>query len=188
MLTGVAAAGIAALSVLAWVASAVSPDLSSYRLTPLATDAGYQGSPAWSPDGKTLAYVANTDGVLQVFTRSLSSPGPVQVTQARFDCREPFWSPDGTRLYYLSLARERDGLWSISAGGGEPELVLENCTQGCNLTQRQNIGVLPRRGGRLRRAAAVVARLAAWFAADAIRTSSIWRGPWLSLRNASFLS
>ena len=39
---------------------------------------------------------------------------------------DPFWSPDGTRLYYISLAREREGLWSISAAGGEPELVIEN--------------------------------------------------------------
>ena len=42
------------------------------------------------------------------------------MTHERFDCREPFWSPDGTRLYYISLARDRDGLWSISAAGGEP--------------------------------------------------------------------
>src|SRR5262249_28229276 len=44
--------------------------LDRYRFTPIATDAGYQGMPAWSPDGKTLAYVAELDGVLQIFTRS----------------------------------------------------------------------------------------------------------------------
>ena len=48
-------------------------DLSAYRFTPLATDSGYQGSPAWSPDGKTLAYVADVNGITQVFTRSLGS-------------------------------------------------------------------------------------------------------------------
>jgi Tol biopolymer transport system component len=48
------------------------------------------------------------------------------VTRARFDCQDPFWSPDGTRLYYVSLARDRKGLWSISAAGGEPEIVLED--------------------------------------------------------------
>ena len=37
-------------------------------------------------------------------------PRGQQVTHSRFDCRDPFWSPDGTRLYYISLARDRDGL------------------------------------------------------------------------------
>jgi hypothetical protein len=103
-----------------------APPLERYRFTPFATDAGYQSSPAWSPDGKTLAYVAAVDGVLQVFTKTVGSPLRAQVTHARFDCQDPFWSPDGTRLYYRSLARDRYGLWSISTVGGDPELVMEN--------------------------------------------------------------
>jgi serine/threonine protein kinase len=97
-----------------------------YRFTPLATDAGYQASPAWSPDGKTLAYVASVNGVLQVFTRPAGSPTRNQVTRVRFDCRDPMWSPDGTRIYYISLARDREGLYSISAAGGDPEFVMED--------------------------------------------------------------
>jgi dipeptidyl aminopeptidase/acylaminoacyl peptidase len=64
--------------------------------------------------------------VLQVFQKRIGSPSRVQVTHGGFDCQDPFWSPDGTRLYYVSLARDRDGLWSISAAGGEPEIVMEN--------------------------------------------------------------
>jgi eukaryotic-like serine/threonine-protein kinase len=119
-----AAAVIGLLLVLANGQGDVS--LERYRYTPIATDAGYQASPAWSPDGKTLAYIADVDGILQVFTRALASPMRQQVTHAHFSCREPFWSPDGSRLYYISLARESEGLWSISAAGGEPELVVEN--------------------------------------------------------------
>jgi Tol biopolymer transport system component len=100
-----------------------------YRFTPFATDAGYQSSPAWSPDGKTLAYVAAVDGVLQIFTKAVGSPLRAQVTHTRFDCRDVFWAPDGTRLYYISLARDRDGLWAVSAVGGEPEFVLENVSR-----------------------------------------------------------
>jgi eukaryotic-like serine/threonine-protein kinase len=103
-----------------------APPLDRYRFTPFATDAGYQSSPTWSPDGKTLAYVAAVDGVLQVFTKAVGSPLRAQVTHAQFDCQDPIWSPDGTRLYYVSLARERYGLWSISTVGGDPELVMEN--------------------------------------------------------------
>jgi Tol biopolymer transport system component len=96
----------------------------THKYTPLATDAGYQGAPAWSPDGKTLAYVADVDGVFQVFTRSLTSTQRAQVTHLRFDCHDPFWSPDGTRIYFHSLARDIDSLWAVSPAGGQPELIL----------------------------------------------------------------
>src|SRR5262245_30368578 len=100
--------------------------LDRYRYMPFATDAGYQGTPSWSPDGKTLAYVADVDGILQVFQKRIGSPDRTQVTHGGFDSHDPFWSPDGTRLYYLALARDRDGLWSISAAGGLPEIVMED--------------------------------------------------------------
>jgi len=109
--------------------SVTEPGLDRYRFTPFATDAGYQSSPAWSPDGRTLAYVAAADGVLQVFTKAVGSPLRLQVTHCRFDCRDVFWGSDGTRLYYTSLARDRDGLWSISSVGGEPDLVMENVSR-----------------------------------------------------------
>ena len=85
--------------------------------------------PAWSPDGQTIAYMAEVDDTLQVFTRQRSSSVSAQITQAPYDCRYPFWSPDGKRLYYISLARERESLWSISAAGGTPQVVIENVSR-----------------------------------------------------------
>jgi Tol biopolymer transport system component len=128
LLTIAAVAAAAAAGGLAGVASGggASGVLEKYRFTPLATDAGYQASPAWSPDGKTLAYVAAVDGILQVFTKVLGSSTRSQVTHARFDCRDPFWSADGTRIYYISLARDREGLYWISAAGGDHELVMDD--------------------------------------------------------------
>jgi eukaryotic-like serine/threonine-protein kinase len=94
--------------------------------TPVTTDPGYEGMPAWSPDGQTIAYVADVDGTLQVFTRQRSASASAQITQAPYDCREPFWSPDGKRLYFISLARDRESLWSVSAAGGTPQVVIEH--------------------------------------------------------------
>src|SRR5262249_19539388 len=42
-------------------------------LAPFTSDPGYEGMPAWSPDGQTIAYVADVDSTLQVFTRQRSS-------------------------------------------------------------------------------------------------------------------
>ena len=123
--TGVASA-IAAVAFL--VGAAVMPQsqqIDSYKYTPVATDAGFQGAPAWSPDGKTLAYVADVDGVLQVFTRVVQSPLRTQITHARFDCHDPFWSPDGARLYFHSQAGASDALWTVSPAGGPADVVVE---------------------------------------------------------------
>ena len=127
---GVIGLGIAlvALGVAAAVRPQASP-LGAYTFTPLVTDEVYQGAPAWSPDGKNLAYVSPVDGVLQVFTRSVGSSGRTQVTDTRFDCYDPFWSRDGTRIFYHSLARDKESLWSISAAGGEPRLEVENASR-----------------------------------------------------------
>lgn len=93
---------------------------------PLVTEMRFQGAPAWSPDGSTIAFVSSANDVLQVYTKSIDSPFAQRVTDSRFDCTDPFWSPDGTRIYYHSLAQDAEGLWSVSAAGGPPEAVLLN--------------------------------------------------------------
>ncbi|HXG90342.1 MAG TPA: protein kinase [Vicinamibacterales bacterium] len=105
-------------------------DQAALRFTPFATEAAYEGLPAWSPDGQTIAYAAEVNGILQIFTRSLSAASPAQVTDAAFDCKYPFWSRDGKRVYYISLAKTRDSIWSVGAAGGTPQVVLHNATRG----------------------------------------------------------
>ncbi len=95
------------------------------RFTPFATDAGYQGVPSWSPDGKTIAYEVEVDGVVQIFTRTLGSAGRTQVTRSLFDCYAPYWSNDGRYIYYHSPARDRVALWQVSPAGGAPQVVVE---------------------------------------------------------------
>jgi serine/threonine protein kinase len=94
--------------------------------TPLSSDFSYQGQPAWSPQGNMIAYTAEKDGVLQIFKRSLDSSQSWQVTHSAFDCRDPFWSADSSRIYYISLAGEKDGVFSVGTAGGPPELVMPN--------------------------------------------------------------
>jgi Tol biopolymer transport system component len=100
--------------------------LDRYRYAPLATAEGYEGQASWSADGRSVAYVADTDGVLQVYTRSLDSSMAARITRSLSDCQDPFWSRDGTRLYYTSLAGSSLGLWSVGATGGTPQIVLRN--------------------------------------------------------------
>jgi Tol biopolymer transport system component len=105
-------------------------DGSALRFTPFATAPDYEGFPAWSPDGQTIAYVAEVNDTLQIFTRRLSSAVSAQVTHAAYDAKHPFWSPDGRRIYFVSLAKDREGIWSVGAAGGTPQVVIEDASRG----------------------------------------------------------
>jgi Tol biopolymer transport system component len=106
-------------------------DPAALRFTPLATEKAYEGLPAWSPDGQHIAYVGDVDGTLQIFTRRPGSPDPpAQVTHEQYDCKYPFWSPDSRRIYYVSRARRRDAIWSISTAGGKPDVLIEDAIRG----------------------------------------------------------
>jgi hypothetical protein len=84
-----------------WYVTPVLGDPLAYTFSPLASDSELDMFPAWSPNGRVVAYSADSKHTLQVFTRSLRSSLSTQVTQGAADCFFPSWSPDGTRIYYV---------------------------------------------------------------------------------------
>jgi Tol biopolymer transport system component len=96
-------------------------DLGSYRFRPFATDPENEYAPAWSPDGRSIAYTRVVDDRAQIFARSLDADSAVQITDLANGAWWPFWSSDGRRVWF----RSDDGVWSVGRAGGEPELVHE---------------------------------------------------------------
>jgi serine/threonine protein kinase/Tol biopolymer transport system component len=123
---------IALIALIGWLMSTFRPPgatVTATALTPLAADPGFQGQPAWSPTGTTIAYVADVEGVLQVFTHGVTASSRTQVTHSQFDCDSPFWSPDGRYIYYHALRGDKIALYRIPPVNGTPEPVLENATR-----------------------------------------------------------
>jgi Tol biopolymer transport system component/DNA-binding winged helix-turn-helix (wHTH) protein len=63
----------------------------------------------FSPDGKSLAYVAYPDGTL--WRSRADGSGRVQLTFPPLFVIQPRWSPDGTRIAFMAL--EPHKLWSV---------------------------------------------------------------------------
>ena len=64
--------------------------------------------PAWSPDGKTIAFVRTVDGKAQLFLLSLQGGEPIQFTHFRYGASSPKWSPDGKELLFSARVNLRE--------------------------------------------------------------------------------
>lgn len=82
-------------------------DPTGHRIATLSRRSGRGVSdwaPAWSPDGKSLAFARSTDGrrSIHVYVMRADGSGVRQVTHGRFD-GSPAWSPDGRWIAYRSM-------------------------------------------------------------------------------------
>jgi serine/threonine protein kinase len=107
-------------------ARAVSPwrPVEFQRLT---DDVGINESPAISPDGKMVAFVAPVNSRQQVWIRLLTGGAPLQITRDEFDHVSPRWAPDSSSLIYYTpptTPGEEGALWEVSALGGLPRPIV----------------------------------------------------------------
>jgi serine/threonine protein kinase/Tol biopolymer transport system component len=105
---------------------------------------GHKESPAISPDGKMVAFVAMTGGRRQIWVRMLAGGAALQVTRDPVDHEQPRWVPDSSALIYFTRPRsgENEGsIWQISALGGPARRVVSALTGGDISRDGQQIAV-----------------------------------------------
>ena len=123
------AAVISAISVLA--ALFFSPKLrraDNDLYTPIEVSLESPADPAWSPDGKALAYSALFEGKRQVFVRYLASPLSTRLTSLPGGAMPIGWAPDSKRIFIAAAnpagSQPPQALFSLSIAGGEPEFLM----------------------------------------------------------------
>jgi Tol biopolymer transport system component len=75
------------------------------RLSQITLSQGLEQSPAWSPDARSIAYIADAGAVRRIFLRGLAGEDGVPLTSGAFDDIQPAWSPDGKTIVFVR-ARE----------------------------------------------------------------------------------
>src|ERR1700739_183857 len=66
------------------------------------TEGGRDNSPAWSPDGKTLAFLSSRDGGSQVYLLSMEGGEAKKLTHLSTGADLFHWSPDGKAIAFTS--------------------------------------------------------------------------------------
>jgi len=92
--------------------------------TPLASPAGGEVFPKFSPDGKTIAFMGNYDGNQDLYTVPVSGGEPFRVTHHPTGETLCDWTPDGDLIFFaggIGLHPRTRELFSVSAEGGLPE-------------------------------------------------------------------
>ena len=97
--------------------------------------------PAWSPDGKRIAFVSMRDRhvidfapTYEIYVMDTDGGNPQNLTNDRNDDRQPAWSPDGKRIVFVS---ERAGhfrgevgitseIYVMDTDGGNQQRLTEN--------------------------------------------------------------
>ena len=86
----------------------------------IAVGPGTDRSPAWAPDGRTIAFVSNRDGDDELFVVSPAGGRPRQLTNnRRVDDTDPAWSRSGTLAFVSTDAFDAEFLFVRDLRGRE---------------------------------------------------------------------
>jgi Tol biopolymer transport system component len=78
--------------------------------------------PAYSPDGKNIAFQSNRTGVTELWVATSEGDNPVRLTNLAVT-DGPVWSPDSKSIAFGARATGQTELYVISANGGAPRRI-----------------------------------------------------------------
>ena len=98
---------------------------------------GDDRSPAWSPDGKRIAFVSDRDEHVhpihgsptsEIYVIDADGRNPQNLTNSPYNDRDPSWSPDGKRIAFTALREERINyeIYVLDVDGGNLQRLTDN--------------------------------------------------------------
>src|SRR6266487_588440 len=90
------------------------------------TYSGHDSSPAASPDGKTIAFTSDRDGVPRIWLKQVTGGGELALTEGPDDY--PRFSRDGSTIIFVRSTPRSSSLYRVPLLGGEPRKLLDDVT------------------------------------------------------------
>ena len=82
--------------------------------------------PAWSPDGKSLAFTAERGGKVDVYTISATGGAELRLTSGPGRNEAPEFTPDGEFIYFNSNRSGSMQVWRMRPDGASPEQLTDD--------------------------------------------------------------
>src|SRR5262249_452506 len=77
--------------------------------------------PAWSPDGKQIAFESHRDGLFQIYAMSSDGSNVHRLTKSNSESSNPLWPPDPGSIPCISATGDdRRGLFLMGPDGSDP--------------------------------------------------------------------
>ena len=99
------------------------------RIEPLTSQDGWETGPAFSPDGKTVAFTwtRSLEEPPQIYVKHENDNAPAQLTDARAggNVGAPAWSPDGKWIAFKRVFKSSAAIFAMPSAGGEPKKLVD---------------------------------------------------------------
>lgn len=99
-----------------------------------ASDSDFE--PAWSPDGKQIAFISARDGPNDIYVMQSDGTQVVRLTNALFSIAtvpqnvDPAWSPDSRQLAFASNRRGHQDIYTMNRDGSHVVRLTDGAAQG----------------------------------------------------------
>lgn len=101
-------------------------DLQEERIYPLTSRPQADLHPAWSHDGRFLAFHSTEDDNLEIFVLELATKKVTNLTQHPAQDMQPTWSPDDTQIAFVSNRDGNQEIYIMNVDGSEPRNITHN--------------------------------------------------------------
>ena len=102
-------------------------NLSGQNVKRITSTPSIESNPVLSPDGKTIAFTSNRNGVNDVYTVSIDGGSPQRLTWHPKGAEVRGWAPDGNHVLFASsreyAPRSSNRLWVVPIDGGNSRLI-----------------------------------------------------------------
>jgi Tol biopolymer transport system component len=92
----------------------------------LIASSGSEYHPAYSPDGRRIAFSSDRSGVGNIWVCDSDGSNPVQLTDFGSHTGSARWSPDGRRIVFDSVEEGNENIYVVDAEGGIPRRLTDD--------------------------------------------------------------